>query len=464
MAVDPLASPTGAADTPARESGEVEPVVVIGAGLAGLLAAAELRRRGVTPLVLEAAPQAGGVARTVREDGFVLEPAASSMLLPNPRLGPILDSLAITPVAAHPAARRRFVFERGRLIGLGESPAVLAAPVAGAAAKLRAAAEPWVRAPAGGAGTDESLATFARRRFGRDIGDLLSTVAAHGVFAADPEILSVRAAFPALAALEDDAGSVVRGGVARLRARPKGVPRPAVHVLAGGMLDLADAATAALGDRLRLDWPVLALERDGDAWSVTGPRGSVRATDVIVATPAGVAARLLPGDAGDAAAGIATSPVVVVGLGAPAASLPLPEGFGALVGPHGGVRALGVLFESQYAPGRAPTGHHLAKIILGGGADPDIVGLDDDALVEVARYDTSRVLGATVRPTWTAVVRHAPGIPQYGPGHVDRVRRIDDGVAEHPGLHVTGWSYRGIGVAGLAAEAAALADRIVTSG
>ncbi|HZJ48469.1 MAG TPA: FAD-dependent oxidoreductase, partial [Acidimicrobiia bacterium] len=113
-------------------------VIIVGGGLAGLFTAVELQRRGMDVTVLEADSTPGGVAQTVAEDGFVLEPAASSVLLPNPELSPILDAAGVEMVPAAEAAKKRFVYTRGRLIEIPESPAVVFSPLVSWNAKLRA--------------------------------------------------------------------------------------------------------------------------------------------------------------------------------------------------------------------------------------------------------------------------------------------------------------------------------------
>lgn len=462
---------------------QVHELLVVGGGMGGLLVAAEARRRGSSPVVLDGETEPGGVTLARRTDGYLLEPAASSMLLPHPHLTPILESVDAEVVPALPSARRRYVYTRGRLTELRESPAVITAPVASAWGKLRASAEPWIRSPEGGAAEDETLGSFARRRFGNEIGGLLATVAAHGVFAGDPDHLSVRACFPPLPALEDSAGSVVKGGLRRMRARPKGSPRPGVHVVADGMSSLARQIADSLGGGFRRGYRVDSITNDGDTWLVSGrvardassgplspgsrSSGGVefsmfeeRARTLVVAVAADVAARLVGGDLGRSLSRIRRAPVAIVGLGGPEAGLALPEGFGVLVGPDAGVRVLGVLFESRYAPGRSPTGSALAKAIIGGDADPSAFELDDAELIATAESDLGRILGTPVHADWTSVVRHEPGIPQYGRAHLAWLANLEKATSDTPGLHLAGWSYRGIGISGLATDAVRIADRI----
>ncbi len=432
-------------------------VIVVGGGLGGLLTACEIHRRGGRPLVLEAGPGPGGVADTVREDGYILEPAAGSLLLPHPHLTPILNSAGASVVAADPAARRRYVYDHGRLFEFA-GPKALATGLVSVKGKLRLLREPWVKRRV--EDSDESISGFLQRRLGPEVGRLAATLMAHGVFAGDPDKLSVGAAFPAFVALEDQAGSMVRGGIARMRARPKGATRPAVHVAPNGMIGLATELATHLGDGFRADWPVESIDPDGDEWVVTG-RGEERAAAVVVALAPAAAARVLPDSLTEVLSSATTAPVAVVGLGGRAADVPAPTGFGALVGPDADVRTLGLLFESSYAPSRAPSRHRLLKAILGGGADPTVLTLSDSELIDLAVEEAGRILGMPVQPSWTRVVRHSPGIPQYGLGHPGWLDRLGD--ATLPGLHFAGWAYNGIGVSSLAQHATRLADSVLES-
>ena len=429
-------------------------VVVVGGGLGGLLVASEVARRGGRPLVLEAGPSAGGVAATVHRDGFLLEPAAGSFLLPHPQLTPILESAGATVVEATPNARRRYVYDRDTLFELA-GPASVATRLVSTRGKLGVVREPWVRPR--GDGVDESLRDFLERRLGPEVGRLGATLMAHGVFAADPDRLSARAAFPAFLALEDESGSMMRGGLARARARPKGSPRPRVHVAPGGMAALAGELTSHLGDGFRPSWPVNAVERDGDAWVIAGP-DEIRTPAVVIALAPDAAARVAPEPLAGLLAEAHAAPVAVVGLGGRSADVPAPAGFGALAGPDADVRALGLLFESSYAAGRAPARHRLLKAIYGGAADPSAMHLGDEQIVALAVEDAGRMLGVPVQPSWSHVVRHTPGIPQYDIGHIAWLERLDEATARLPGLHLAGWGYRGIGVSALAKDA----ERLVT--
>ncbi|MFA5786380.1 MAG: protoporphyrinogen oxidase [Actinomycetota bacterium] len=434
-------------------------VTVIGGGLGGLLVGAELKRRNVDVVVLEAAGHPGGVASTVVEDGYVLEPAAGSMLLPHPHMTPILEAVGADIVPALPQAKTRFVYERGTLHEIRQSPAVVFSPLLSWGAKFRVLREPWVKTPSDG---DESVLSFFARRFGPEMGLLGATLMARGVYAGDPERLSVRGAFPKIVSLEDEGGSLIRGMIARMRRRPKATPRASVHVPRYGMAGLAESLAAYLGEGFRPNWPVDSLTRDGNGWLVGG-LSQIRADAVVVALAPHAAAGLVPREVRDLLDRAQYAPVAVVGLGGRAADMPIPAGFGVLVGPHAGMRSLGILFESAYAPGRAPNLHSMVKVILGGAADPEVASWGDDDLLELVREEVGRVVGTPMLPSWTKVVRHTPGIPQYNIGHLAWLRDLDAALSAHQGLHMAGWAYRGIGVTTLAEEAVKIADTLQAS-
>ena len=431
--------------------------IIVGGGLGGLIVGADLKRRDKDVLVLEATDTPAGVAASIREDGYLLEPGAGSLLWPNADLEPIFAAAGIEMLAANPAAKARFVYQKGTLFQIPESPAIAFSGLLSWGSKFRAIREPWIKTPP--PGEEESIEGFFTRRFGAGLGRIASTLMAHGVFAGDPARLSIRGAFPKMVALEDEAGSLIRGMLARMKQREKGTPRASVHVPPRGMLGVAEDLVAYLGDSFRTNQRVAGLRKVDEGWVVEAGE-PFNARNVVLALAPHAASRLVPDDVASLMEDAVVAPVAVVGIGGRAADVPIPAGFGALIGPDADVRVLGILMESQYAPGRAPELHHLAKGIYGGAADPDVLRRSDDELIQLMIDETSHVIGTRVQPTWTRVVRHDPGIPQYNVGHVGWMRKLDNAIAGHPGLHLTGWGYRGIGVSGLGVEANRLAALI----
>jgi len=433
-------------------------VVVVGGGLSGLFTASELLARGIDDVVVvDEGSGPGGVVRTIERDGFTLESAVGSLTLPHPHLTPILHRIGVEVVMADPSASLRHVFSGDRLLAIPASPAAILAPILPVRSKLRALAEPFVssRHEAG----DETLDGFCRRRFGDKAGEMMAWLAASGVFAGDPSRLSARAAFPVLCHLEDDAGSVIRGGLRRRRERPARVDRGSAHLPVRGMSAVAQAVIHQLGERYRGGFEVRSVSRNRSSWAVDGSE-RLTADAVVISCRPDLAARLVHGDLASTLGRTATAPVVVVGLGGTTHPYPLPAGFGALTGPDSALVSLGMMFESSYAPQRAPTGSWLVKVIAGGARRPEVVEWDDQRLAEQVCAEVSRVVGHDLMPEFVEVVRHQPGIPQYEVGHGAWLRAIDGLLSDLPGLHVTGWGYRGVGVSHLASDAVAVARRL----
>jgi oxygen-dependent protoporphyrinogen oxidase len=154
------------------------------------------------------------------------------------------------------------------------------------------------------------------------------------------------------------------------------------------------------------------------------------------------------------------APVAVVALGGEADPSPIPPGFGVLVGPDSGMVSRGILFESSYAPDRAPEGSWLVKVIAGGAIRPEVAQWSTGQLIDRVTSEVTQVVRGELDPSCVEVVRHLPGIPQYPVGHGEWLRDLTEALADRPGLHLTGWGYRGVGLAQLSADATRVAERV----
>jgi oxygen-dependent protoporphyrinogen oxidase len=433
-------------------------VVVIGGGFSGLFTATELARRNHNVVLVEAGARPGGVAETIIEDGFVLEPAAGTFMLPHRALSPILDAAGVKVEDASAAAGLRYVWMKDQLVVIPYSPKALLTRAISIPGKLRMAAEPFIRKQPP-AGTEESLRGFLTRRLGKEAGTLLSHVAASGVYAGDPDKMSAKATFPLFTGMEEDAGSVVRGGIRRVRALPKPrPPKPKSHLPVGGMSAAAATLASSLGNRYRGEFPVESVIHENGHFRIEGPE-TLLARSVVMAVRPGNAAAVLPHVDTDALRGWPSSPVVVIGVGGSSQDVPLPDGFGFLTAPGVDATILGCLFESSFGPGRVEPGDSLAKVIVGGARDPEVINQSDDQITKTVVSEMERALGKAVNPSWTRIVRNGEGIPHYDLDHRRRLATIDELERVNPGLIFAGWGYRGIGIAHLATEAMEIADR-----
>ena len=436
-------------------------VAVVGGGVAGLAAARRLAARGDLEVVVwESASRAGGVIGTSQAGGYAREHAANGFLTAPGGAAALCEELGVAVEPAGAAARKRWIVRSGALHAV---PAEIAKLV-GWRALAGVLAEPFrpVRRDA----EDESVAAFARRRLGREIADAVVAPLCSGVFAGDPERLSLRAAFPKLAELEAE-GGLLRGGVVRaIRAAVSGGGggRPRLAAPVGGMRALVDALAGDLGGRLRLESPVVAIEADGRQRAVRLASGVREPCDaVVLAVPAPAAARLVSDASRDLAQvldEIRYAPVAAVHLGYRREDLRHPmDGFGFLVAPGEPLRVLGCVFESVLFSGRAPAGHLLVRCILGGARDPGVLDQDDGALIERAHQDLDRVLGVRGTPAHRNVVRWPRAIAQYEVGHQARVARAEE-LADPLGIVLSGSGYHGVSVNACVADAGRVAHRV----
>lgn len=438
-------------------------VAIIGGGIAGLSAALALGKRGVAFVLLEEAGRFGGVIRSEREDGFVLEAGPDAILAQKPEGLALCRELGLGDrlVPTNPDQRAVYVLRRGRLHALPEGMALAVPTRIGPFLRSRLFSWPGklrmgldLVIPGRKDGGDESIASFLRRRFGEEAVERLGEPLLAGIHAGDPERLSIRATFPRFAELEERHGSLIRGMWAARPPSPPGTgpPPSAFYSLPGGLAELAEALVARLpSSSLRPSAPVRWLERTGRGF-VLGLDGveRVQARVVIVAVPARKAAPLieplLP-EAGRVVAGIpfASSATVLLGYRREDVGHPL-DGYGLVVPKTEGLRCSALSFVSTKFPGRAPEGYVLLRGFLGGTRDPRVLAEDDAALVGIVRREMGAVLDLRGSPVLARVFRWPAATPQMEVGHLDRIAAVDRQVETVPGLFLTGAGLRTTGI------------------
>lgn len=418
--------------------------VVIGAGLSGLARAHALAARGEDVLLLEASGRAGGVVRTERHEGFLVE-LGPNTVRPTEEIWRLVEELGLASevLLADPRAPR-YVDFAGKLHRLPMSPRELwTTRLLSPAGKARALLEPFIR-PA--ARTDESVSAFFARRLGAEVAQRLVEPFVSGIWAGDASRLSASASFPSLWRWEREHGSLARGALAQRGRRGPGPRRRGLLSFREGLESLPFAFARNLGTRLRLSTAVRKISRPREEWQIQTPEGAVGTARVVVATPALEAARLVeelsPG-AARALAEIPHSPLAVLHLAWKSEALPSPlQGFGHLVVPQDGRRILGAVWSSALFPGRAPAGWLLLTVFLGGARDTGVPSLSNEELAQIAARDLEASLGLPGRPRLLAVTRYPRAIPQYDFGHEARMRVLAETESAWPGLSFLG-NYRG---------------------
>lgn len=446
-------------------------VAVIGAGLTGLTTAYRLKQRGNRVVVYEASDRIGGSIKSVRRDGYLAELGPSSLAAPAPPVTALLTDLGLdaSRLTASSAARHRYIVRKGRLTRLPMSPAeLLTSRLLSNGAKLAIFGEPLV--DAGDSPQEESIAAFVRRRFNQEVLDYIVNPFIAGVFAGDPEQLSVRHATPKLHALERTHGSVMKALVQMMRTQREGGHGAggsgSVISFRGGLQELPDALGRELSNEIRLRAPVTQLRKGSRGWTVGAAFQTAELFDAVVyAAPAHcldeIDLDLVGSEKLSTLASIFHPPVAVVALGFRRDRLSHPlDGFGFLTPEVERKRVLGVVFSSSLFPDRAPEGHVLVNAFVGGTRDPDLVQADPQTLTARVLDDLRSLLGTSGEPSFRAVQVWPKAIPQYVLGYGRFKEIADDVERRNAGLVLAGTYRDGVALGDAIASAEQAAARV----
>jgi len=455
-------------------------VAVIGAGLSGLAAAHRLLEvaaeadRGVDLTLFEAGPQVGGSIGTRRIGEYLVETGADSFITNKPWAVDLSRRLGIEDrlIPTDETYRRSWVLRNGKparvpdgftLLAPAKVWPVLRSPILSVRGKLRLGLEYFV--PRRTDNADESLASFVRRRFGREALDRLIQPLVGGIYTSDPKKLSLQATMPRFIDMERQHRSLIRAmrsnpaeSAGSSGAHASGARYGLFATFAGGMSELIDALKDRVCEsaNLRMETKVAALDRSGatDAapgWKVTLEGGEIETYDaVILALPAYRSADLLAGtDAqlADNLRGIeyASSAIVVTGHKLADVAHQL-DAFGLVIPAIEQRKILAVSFASRKFPGRAPEGRVELRTFVGGALQPELLECSDDEMVSLVRSELQAILGVSGEADFAAVNRYVRAMPQYHVGHVALVEQIEKRTADHHGLELAGNAYHGVGV------------------
>jgi oxygen-dependent protoporphyrinogen oxidase len=425
----------------------VYPVLVIGGGISGLACAYHLQQNGIPVRLLEAGSRPGGMIATTRKDEFLYDLGPQSFLSTAPLLA-LIDALGLRDqlLRANPRAPR-FILLGGRFVPAPLAPpSLLTTPLFSFGTKWRLVTEilRHTRPPA----DDESIAVFVRRKFGDELLGRLAAPFVSGVYAGDPERLSLRASFPKLYELETQFGSVFRGA---MKSRPpKGAPRAGLCCFRDGMETLPRAIAGRLGDALLLETSVTGVRQggaNGKPWFEVDvarhqQQETLAARAIVVATPTNVASQILRNIFDKIAlllSMIEYAPVAVFSACYRREQFQRPpEGFGFLVPRTEGLHVLGTVFNSSLFAGRAPEGMVSLTSFVGGATDPKICELSDQEITQTVGGEVAGVLGVTGSPVSTNLRKYARALPQYNLGHTQTIKSIEALTNATPGLFLAG--------------------------
>ncbi len=456
--------------------------IVIGGGISGLASAFFLRKKAreqgleLEVKVLEKGDRPGGKIRSIRDQGYLCEWGPNGFLDSKPQTLDLCADLKIEGrlLRSNDNARKRYILSDGRLHRLPENGvSFFASKLISWPGKIRLALEPF--APARPESVDETLAAFGRRRLGNEALRKLIAPMVSGVFAGNPETMSLKSCFPRIAELESEYGGLIMAMIRlarkkrRERAQGKVVSSPSgpggiLTSFREGIQELINAAAENLGPDVVVtgqEVMEVARVRNGSYRVRTDDRELV-ADLVVVAAPSYAAAEIvrnLSGNIADLLEGIPYSSLTVACFGYERDQIKHDlDGFGYLIPKEEGMITLGTLWDSSIFENRAPEGHVLLRSMLGGACFPEYIELPDNEVLERVQNDLRLTMGIEEPPSFVRIFRHQKAIPQYIVGHGERLRALEKNLRMFPGLVLTGNSYRGVGLNDCVAAAARAAE------
>ena len=441
--------------------------LVVGGGISGLVCAYALQKAGIEVLLVEAAARPGGVINSVRRDGYLLELGPQSFSA-TPELRNLCVDLGIADqLLEAPPRAPRYVLVNGKLQAVPMSPpAFFASSLIDGATKWALVRDIFGRSTP--PKDDESVAAFVRRKFSKQLLDRLIGPFVSGVYAGDPEKLSLRSAFAQLYEAEQTAGSIVRG-MLKLAKKKKGPrERPTLNTFREGNETLVCALARWLGSQLLTETSAANIyqQKDG-SFHVSleaGNTDSVSSKCVVFAVSTDGAGKLLSQLDPSFEPLLTTveyAAVAVVSLGYAKKEVGHSlEGFGFLVPRSAGLRILGTVWNSSLFPGRAPDGHVLLTTFVGGATDPSAATLNSGELATLVHREIATLLSIKSAATFCNVTIWPRALPQYNLGHGDRLASINKQLARFPGLFLAGNYQRGPAIGACVEQALAVADEV----
>ncbi|MFI7574794.1 protoporphyrinogen oxidase [Micromonospora sp. NPDC049497] len=457
-------------------------VAVVGGGIAGLAAAVRLRDRapaGTEIAVYEQSGALGGKLRTGELAGSAVEFGAESFLMRDPAGGEsaavaLVRRLGLADRIVHPTVGQAALVVDG---GLRPIPGGTLVGVPGDLERVTTVARPAVDADTDGGGPllgpddDVAVGALVRARFGDEVVDRLVDPMLGGVYAGRADDLSLVTTMPALARAARVEHTLVGAVRAAQAVAPRAPGTPVFGTLAGGLSTLVDAAATASGATVRTNATVRELTPAGDGWRLTvGPTRDPQHVDVdavVLAVPARPAARLLAGVADETAAGIGGldyASVALVTLALPEPALPELSGF-LVPSTEGLLIKASTFFTTKWGHLRRPDGLALVRASVGRYGEEEQLQRPDADLAATVHRELSAVLGTALpAPVAGHVQRWGGSLPQYAPGHADRVAAARAALrSSHPTLALAGAGYDGVGIPVCVRSGGTAAEEIITA-
>ncbi len=430
-------------------------ILILGAGISGLSTAFWLNKKGHDLIILEARDEPGGSMQTEMVDNFLIDYGPNSGLETTPLIQTIVEDVGLSKefVYANQASNNRYIFKNGELHTLPMSPLLfIKTKLFSSKAKLRLLAEPFIGKSEDG--YYQSVAEFVRRRLGIEFLDYAIDPFVSGVFAGDPERLSVKSAFPKLYRLEEVYGGLFKGMVKGAKERKKRAEQSKqsakMFSFLNGMQYFPKAIASKMNEKIIYNCNVINVKKVNNKWETTYIQNGVEKkiiSDIIISTvPAYIASRIFYEVDSELSAHlneIYYPPVMVLYLGFNKEQVGRKlDGFGFLIPSKEKKHFLGAIWNSAIFPNRCDENKAAFTLFIGGARSPHLFDIEIEKLIDMVLSEFKEIMRISTEPVLIKYKLWEKAIPQYNLGYIKHEQYFEKFESNNFGLYLRG-NYRG---------------------
>ena len=413
-------------------------VVILGGGISGLVAAFKQQKSGKRVLLLEGSDRLGGVIQTVEKEGFRLEQGPNSILA-NEEIQVLIKELGIeNKVRKNEAiASIRYLLFKDKPLKMTPSWSLIRSGFLNLSIIWAFITEPFRKK---GLSNDESIANFIRRRLNKDILNQMINPLVTGVYAGDPEKLSLRSTFKKLYTMEQEHGSLIKAALNRNKKAPK---REALS-FEGGLNTLV----ASIGKKLeevRVGTSILQVSQSSEGYEITYQQSNISTkiqSEIVISTLPTTATtnvfEFLDTSLKQEIREVDYAPMLLVYLGYPKQNVQQElNGFGYLIPQQEKQPYLGSIWSSAIFPEVAKEGHHLFTLFVGGVNNKGVIENQEESIIK-AKKAFEKHMGITGESSFQSHFLYKRAIPQFNLGYYKLMEKMNAVEQQYPGLYFSG--------------------------
>lgn len=435
-------------------------ILVLGGGISGLSVAYQLQKQNKDFLLIEEDSEVGGKIKSKKQDGFTIEKGPNTVLINNREIKELLDDLRLTDKIVKPdpiAIKNRFVLFENEIIPLPTSPlAAIKSPLLGWSTLIKILKEPFVSKTK----TEESLAQFVRRRLGNQVYENFIYPFVTGIYAGDPEKMSINYTLKILKELESANGSIIMGLPSFMKAKKAKsdvdqLPKEKIFTFKNGLRELPISMAKCFEGKYCVSSKVISINKVNKGYEVLikpdqGVEKTIKADKIISTIPFHNLKNCFDSKSfrnDMLSLNIDYVPAFVYHFGFNKSDIKIPQkSFGLLSREKETAAFLGVLFNSQFFPHTAKENHELITVITGGAKLRALKSLTEEDRRKRVFESLEKIFKIKGKAVFESSMSWTESIPQYNLGHQKHIDSIADFEAQNTGIYILGNYIDGISV------------------